>query len=473
MKKTIHRILAVILSVAMIASLFTTAFAMGDIKGDVKPDKPEIIGLPGHGENTDSPEDDIPDPWASGSLNVKDETLFPDADLRAYLAAIDADHNGGVSREEAKAYFDKTGGRIDLRFSGFYVKDFTGAGCLGEYVTSLDVGGKDDDPLKIDFKDFPRLEELIIRARALQTELDLRCAPLLKKLDLWGTGLSSLDLSGTPALEYLHVGETGLDQLDLSANPALKTLYAFGNQLTALDLSANPALERIDVESNRLTTLVLTAASCLNTLECRNNPLQSLDLSAAPQLSELYVDGCAITEIDISACPKLKNAYLNGITMSYPGGDAEIIEKFDQDGEIRYNSLQTILTDSLIVRRNPGEAGGDPVVSLVRPDAVYVLPECGFTAPEGKRFAGWQVEDEILQPGDRITVSEDLTVTAVWENLPVQPETPAAPAAPEKGGDVCAFCGETHTGIHGWFVSYFHILLSLFSAVFSSFGFSG
>ncbi len=62
MKKTIHRILAVILTVAMIASLFTTAFAMGDIKGDVKPDKPEIIGLPGHGENTDSPEDDITDP---------------------------------------------------------------------------------------------------------------------------------------------------------------------------------------------------------------------------------------------------------------------------------------------------------------------------------------------------------------------------------------------------------------------------
>ena len=465
MKKTIHRILAVILTVAMIASLFTTAFAMGDIKGDVKPDKPEIIGLPGHGENTDSPEDDITDPWASGSLNVKDETLFPDADFRAYLAAIDADHNGGVSREEAKSFFEKTDGWIDLRFSGFYVKDFTGAECLGEYVTSLDVGGKDDDPLKIDLKDFPRVEELIIRARALQTELDLRCAPLLKKLDLWGTELSSLDLSGTPALEYLHVGEIGLDQLDLSANPALKTLYAFGNQLTALDLSANPALERIDVESNRLTTLVLTAASRLNTLDCRNNPLQSMDLGAAPQLSELYVDGCAITEIDVSACPKLKNAYLNGITISYPGGDDMIIERFTQDGEIRYNSVQTVLTDSLIVRRSPGEAGGDPVVSLVRPDAAFELPECGAPAPEGKQFAGWQIGAAVYQPGDELTVTENITVTAVWENIPPQSE-------PAETPDVCPLCGETHTGILGWFVSYFHVILSLFSAVFSSLGIS-
>ena len=99
-----------------------------------------------NGEDGAQPADGTADPWASGALDVKDETLFPDADFRAYLAAIDADHNGGVSREEAKSFFEKRGGRIDLRFSGFYVKDFTGAGCLGEYVTSLDVGGKDGDP---------------------------------------------------------------------------------------------------------------------------------------------------------------------------------------------------------------------------------------------------------------------------------------------------------------------------------------
>lgn len=362
------------------------------------------------------------DPWASGSLKITDETLFPDADFRAYLTAIDSDKNGGVSKEEAKSYFEKTGGMMDLWGSDCKVSDYTGVDCFGEYVTSLHCSSSVDS-VKIDLSGLPQLDELYIRGCTLQTELDLSANPLLKKLDLWGTVLSSLDLSGNPALEILHVGDTGLDQLDLSANPALKTLYAFGNRLTALDLSANPAIGMIDVSYNRLTTLDLTATPRLYQLDCSLNPLQSLDLSAAPQLIRLDVVGCEITEIDVSACPNLKNIYLNGFSMTpHPLEDFTILEKFTEDGRIRYTSLQTILTDSLIVSRSPGEAGGDPAVSLVRPGADFELPECGFTAPEGKEFEGWQVGEDILQPGDRIPVDGNVTVTAVWKDLPAPPD---------------------------------------------------
>ena len=46
----------------------------------------------------------------------------------------------------------------------------------------------------------------------------------------------------------------------------------------------------------------------------------------------------------------------------------------------------------------------------------YILPECTFTAPEGKLFRGWNVgtSSTILIPGTKITVSSDTTATAVW-----------------------------------------------------------
>ena len=44
----------------------------------------------------------------------------------------------------------------------------------------------------------------------------------------------------------------------------------------------------------------------------------------------------------------------------------------------------------------------------------YILPECGFTAPSGKQFKCWSVNGEEKAAGDKITVTADTTVTAVW-----------------------------------------------------------
>lgn len=48
----------------------------------------------------------------------------------------------------------------------------------------------------------------------------------------------------------------------------------------------------------------------------------------------------------------------------------------------------------------------------------YTLPANGFTAPEGKRFKAWSVDGEEMAAGDKITVTADTTVTAVWEGIP-------------------------------------------------------
>lgn len=48
----------------------------------------------------------------------------------------------------------------------------------------------------------------------------------------------------------------------------------------------------------------------------------------------------------------------------------------------------------------------------------YILLENSYTAPDTKRFKGWKVDGEEKNVGDKITVSSNTTVTAVWEDIP-------------------------------------------------------
>ena len=51
----------------------------------------------------------------------------------------------------------------------------------------------------------------------------------------------------------------------------------------------------------------------------------------------------------------------------------------------------------------------------------FVLPECEFVAPSGKQFKGWRVNGvgNLLQPGDLITVTGNVSLVAQWEVIPV------------------------------------------------------
>lgn len=51
----------------------------------------------------------------------------------------------------------------------------------------------------------------------------------------------------------------------------------------------------------------------------------------------------------------------------------------------------------------------------------FTIPECSFTAPSGKRFAGWSIwpgNYGIEPSGRKIIVWKDTTLTAIWEDIP-------------------------------------------------------
>ena len=81
----------------------------------------------------------------------------------------------------------------------------------------------------------------------------------------------------------------------------------------------------------------------------------------------------------------------------------------------------------------------------------YTLPENGFTAPDGKQFKAWSVDGNEKAVGDKITVTADTTVTAVWEDIPaghtcdIKPVAKVEPSCTEAGKEAyykCEGCGK-------------------------------
>ena len=98
---------------------------------------------------------------------------------------------------------------------------------------------------------------------------------------------------------------------------------------------------------------------------------------------------------------------VTGDTFVMPDAEVEVSAVFEQ---------------AFTVTFDPGEGTGTMADEVLSSCAAYVLPACGFTAPEGMGFKAWSVvigEAAAVDkaPGDSITVTADTTVTAVWDEL--------------------------------------------------------
>lgn len=60
----------------------------------------------------------------------------------------------------------------------------------------------------------------------------------------------------------------------------------------------------------------------------------------------------------------------------------------------------------------------------------YILPQCGYIAPDGQAFQGWQINDQQFQPGQSIYVDTILTATALWMEPPTEEPTTEPPTEP-------------------------------------------
>ena len=68
--------------------------------------------------------------------------------------------------------------------------------------------------------------------------------------------------------------------------------------------------------------------------------------------------------------------------------------------------------------------GGSGEMASVETSGEYTLPECTFTAPAGKIFKGWSTSKDNVSIVDKIIVSGDVIVFAIWEDDPNATEKP-------------------------------------------------
>ena len=124
-----------------------------------------------------------------------------------------------------------------------------------------------------------------------------------------------------------------------------------------------------------------------------------------------------ITEISYYAfdeCDNLEDVY-------YSGSKAEWNSvKISNNNDPLLNANIHFKNCTVLFYANEGSGSMEP--AEVETGELYMLPECGFTAPEGKAFKEWSVkigENEIItkSPDEEITVTEDTSITAVWSEV--------------------------------------------------------
>ena len=130
---------------------------------------------------------------------------------------------------------------------------------------------------------------------------------------------------------------------------------------------------------------------------------------------------------------------ISGITLTASGTEALTDNgTITPGGAVIRDASENDVTDDYVIAYESGvlyvrtprtvsfEAGLDGVSGSMEPVTVpdgvaYVLPVCAFTAPEGFVFLKWSVrigsaEAVRKQPGESVVITEDTTVTALWED---------------------------------------------------------
>ena len=296
-----------------------------------------------------------------------------------------------------------------------------------------------------------KLVELFVYNNQL-TALDVRSNYMLKKLGCYENQLTALDLSSNVALEYLGVNDNPITELDLHPLSNLQELSCYKMKLTKLDVSRCTELRRLYCNDNQIETLDLRSNKKLKTLYCQNNRLSWLNLSSNTALDPRYVycsgnvydikvdenlqykvypdlpcygategtyftaarasdwTGGTVSKVDGWDVLTLDNRDVKEVTYKYDTGNAKI-------GKVAFTLKTEVPAKYITISFDPNGGTGTMKPMRVKAGVGYTLPECTFTPPEGKEFAGWlAVNGNVYPAGNVATFSIDQSLKATWKD---------------------------------------------------------
>ena len=296
-----------------------------------------------------------------------------------------------------------------------------------------------------------KLVELFVYNNQL-TALDVSSNYLLKTLDCYENQLTALDLSYNGALEDLGVNDNPITELDLHPLSNLQKLSCSAMKLKKLDVDRCPKLRRLYCNDNQIETLDLRSNKKLETLYCQNNRLTWLNLSSNTALDPRYVD-CSGNVYDIKVDRNLQyrvypdlpcygateGTYFTAVRASdWTGGTVskvdgwdvltldnrdvkEVTYKYDTGntkiGKVAFTLKTEVPAKYITISFDPNGGTGTMKPMRVKAGVGYTLPECTFTPPEGKEFAGWlAVNGNVYPAGHDVFSTYDQSLKATWKD---------------------------------------------------------
>ena len=299
-----------------------------------------------------------------------------------------------------------------------------------------------------------KLVELFVYNNQL-TALDVRSNYMLKTLYCYENQITALDLSSNVSLEDLSVNDNPITELDLRAQSNLQKLSCSAMKLKKLDVSRCPKLRRLYCNDNQIETLDLRSNKKLETLYCQNNRLSWLDLSSNTALDPRYVDcsgnvydikvdenlqykvypdlpcygategtyftaarasdwtGGTVSKVDGWDVLTLDNRDVKEVTYKYDTGNAKI-------GKVAFTLKTEVPAKYITISFDPNGGTGTMQPMRVKAGVGYTLPECTFTPPEGKEFAGWlAVNGNVYPAGHDVFSTYDQSLKATWKDKEV------------------------------------------------------
>ena len=309
-------------------------------------------------------------------------------------------------------------------------------------LTSLDVSNN------------RKLVELYVYNNQL-TALDVRSNYMLKKLGCYENQITALDLSSNVSLEDLGVNDNPITELNLHPLSNLQKLSCSAMKLKKLDVSRCTELLKLYCNDNQIETLDLRSNKKLRALECQNNRLSWLDLSSNTALDPRYVDcsgnvydikvdenlqykvypdlpcygategtyftaarasdwtGGTVSKVDGWDVLTLDNRDVKEVTYKYDTGNARI-------GKVAFTLKTEVPAKYITISFDPNGGTGTMKPMRVKAGVGYTLPECTFTPPEGKEFAGWlAVNGNVYPAGHDVFSTYDQSLKATWKDKEV------------------------------------------------------
>ena len=306
----------------------------------------------------------------------------------------------------------------------------------------------------LNVKNNRKLVELYVYNNQL-TALDVSSNYLLKKLSCYENQITALDLSYNGALESLSVNDNPITELDLHPLSNLQELSCYKMKLTKLDVSRCTELRRLYCNDNQIETLDLRSNKKLKTLYCQNNRLSWLNLSSNTALDPRYVDcsgnvydikvdrnlqyrvypdlpcygategtyftaarasdwtGGTVSKVDGWDVLTLDNRDVKEVTYKYDTGNAKI-------GKVAFTLKTEVPAKYITISFDPNGGTGTMKPMRVKAGVGYTLPECTFTPPEGKEFAGWlAVNGNVYPAGHDVFSTYDQSLKATWKDKEV------------------------------------------------------